>query len=166
MTKEIIKTAVVFLLLIIACVVVFTTRGNDKMEWNIDFSVDTEEEFSYDIAPNSANGEYKNTKGNNYYILLGQNDDGTYRIYFIHIGASGWVGSNKYPVVRLDNAVLDSKGSTTFTTENNVSLKLTLSERDINVTSNMSLGDAALEGHYTFQKPISKFSLSEVQMYK
>lgn len=166
MTKEILKTIVVFILLIVACVVVFTTRGNDHMQWDINFNVDTQEEFSYDLTANAANGEYKNTKGNNHYIMMGQNSDGTYRIYFIHVGAAAFGSSNKQIVLRIDDAKLDSNGTTTFTTDNNVSLKLTLSGKEINVTSNMSLGDAALEGHYTFQKSISRFSMSEFQMYK
>ena len=165
MTKEIVKTVVVFVLLAIAVIVVFTTRGSDEMEWDINFDIKTEEEFSYDIVPNEANGEYKNTKGNRHYILLGKNSDGTYRIYFIHIGAAAFGSSNKNTVIRLDNAVFDANGSLVFTTENNVSLKLTLKGKEIYVTSNLSIGDSDLEGNYTFQKSISRFSMSEVQIY-
>ncbi|MBR6252482.1 MAG: hypothetical protein IKR04_01370 [Clostridia bacterium] len=164
MTKEIIKTVIVFILLIIAAFVVFTTRGNDKMEWDINFNIETEDTFNYDIVSDSQNGEYKNTKGNRMYALVGKNYDGTYRIYFIHIGSTVGI-NNKDPKIRIDDAKLDANGSYIFTTENNVSLKLTLKDKNLTVTSNMSLGDSQIEGNYTFQKSISRFALSEVQIY-
>lgn len=164
MTKEIIKTVIVFILLIIAAFVVFTTRGNDKMEWDINFNIETEDAFNYDIVADTQNGEYKNTKGNRMFAMVGKNYDGTYRIYFIHIGTA--VGlNNKEPIVRIDDAKLDANGSYVFTNQNNVSLKLTLKDKNLTVTSNMSLGDSQIEGNYTFQKSISRFALSEVQIY-
>ena len=165
MTKELIKTIVVFILLVIAVIVVVMTRGNDTMEWGIDFTVKAEEEFSYDITPDSNNGEYKNIKGNRHYALVGKNSDGSYRIYIIHVGAAAFGQSNKTIVQRLDSVVLDANNSYTFTTENNVSLKLVLNSKQLTISSNLSLGDAALEGVYTFQKAITRFSMSEVQIY-
>ncbi len=165
MTKEIIKTVVVFILLVVAVIVVFVTKGNDKMEWGIDFTVNAEEEFNYDIVPDEANGEYKNVKGNRHYALVGKNSDGSYRIYLIHVGVASFGQSNKTIVQRLDNVVLDQSNSYVFITENNVSLKLTLRPRELVISSNLSLGNAALEGSYTLQKSISRFAMSEVQIY-
>ncbi len=165
MTKELIKTVVVFILLVLAILVVFMTRGSDTMEWGIDFTVKSEEEFNFDVVPDEANGEYKNTKGNRHYALIGKNSDGSYRIYIIHVGLASFGQSNKSVVVRLDNVVLDQNGSYSFKTDNGVDMKLSLRERDLVITPALGLGDAAIEGIYSFQKAIIRFSMNEVQIF-
>lgn len=164
--KDVFKTLIVAILLIIAIFVVITTRGNDTMNWKMNYNVDYTDEFNYELAQNSANGEYKNTKGNSRFIMFGQNPDGTYRIYFFNVnGKLEFWKSKPEPYIRIDDARLDANGSYIFTNENNVSLKFTLSSNTINITANNSLGDAGLEGTYTKQKSISRFSLSEFQIF-
>ena len=165
--KEIIETAIVFVLVIISAIFVFTTRGSGTLDlkginWS---SIEKEESFNYDIVNDDLNGEYTNNKGNHMYAMVGRNADGTYRIYLIHLGNAAFGKDNRNIVVRLDSAQLDAKGGCTFTTSNNVSMKLSFSSKTLYVSSNNSLGDSSLEGVYIWRKNISRFSLNEFQIY-
>jgi len=99
------------------------------------------------------------------YLMVGKNADGTYRIYFIHIGAAAFGRDNKYVELRLDDVKLDSNNSYAFNTANNVPLKLTIQNKQIIVSSNLGTGDASMEGIYMWRKSISRFEMSQFQMY-
>ena len=166
--KELVETIIVFVLVILSAILVFTTKGTGTLDlkginWS---SIEKEESFNYDITNDDLNGEYTNNKGNHMYAMVGRNADGTYRIYLIHLGNAAFGKDNRNIVVRLDSAQLDAKGSCTFTTSNNVSMKLTITEKTIYVQGNNSVGDSSIEGIYIWRKPISRFSLNEFQIYK
>lgn len=164
--KNIIQSILLFLLVLVALYIVLNTRGTGNLDFSVDLSkISTEEKFSYSIVNDEYNGEYKNTKGNNMYLMVGKNADGTYRIYFIHIGAAAFGRDNKYVELRLDDVKLDSNNSYAFNTANNVPLKLTIQNRQIIVSSNLGTGDASMEGIYMWRKSISRFEMSQFQMY-
>ncbi len=166
--KETIKTIVVFVLVILAAVFVTTTKGSDTMNWKFDFNVNTEEQFAYAIdTKDSLNGEYKRLTGDYKYIMVGKNPDSkTYRVYFIQVGSAVFGTSVKNIVLRLDNLTLDGNNTGRFKTANNQNMKITFTGQAAMVTSDMSLGDASIEGHYQWQKNISEFSLSQFQIFK
>ena len=166
--KEIIKTAVVFVLVVIAAIVVTTTRGNDTMDWKLDFNVKTEEGFSYPIDnTDSFNGEYKRLNGDYRFIMVGKNPDSkTYRVYFIQVGSAVLGSTIKNVVLRLDNLQLDGNNTGKFKTNNDVPMKITLRSQQAIVEADMSLGDASLAGTYQWQKNIREFSLNEFQIFK
>ena len=165
--KELIQIIVVAILIVVSLLFVINTRGSGNLDWSVDLSaLNTEETFSYDIVNDSLNGEYKNNKGNSMYAMVGKNSDGTYRVYFIHVGASAFGKDNRYVQLRLDSVLLDANGSYAFTTENNVPLKLTLKSGQLVVSSNMGLGDSSMEGIYIYRKGIARFTMNEFQIYK
>ncbi len=164
--KELIQTVIICILLVVSLIFVINTRGTGSLDWSIDLSkINTEETFSYDIVASTLNGEYKNNKGNNMYAMVGKNADGTYRVYFIHVGAAAFGVDNKYVQLRLDAVKLDTNDTFSFQTENNVPLKLTLKNNQMIVSSNLGLGDSSMEGIYIYRKGINRFAMSEFQIY-
>jgi hypothetical protein len=166
--KEIIKTAVAFVLVVLAAIVVTTTRGSDTMDWKLDFNIKTEESFAYPIdTTDSLNGEYKRLTGDYRYIMVGKNPDSkTYRVYFIQVGSAVLGSTTKNVVLRLDNLQLDGNNTAKFKTSNEVPMKITFRPQSAIVEADMSLGDASIEGHYQWQKNIGSFSLDEFQIFK
>ncbi len=165
--NEAIKTGIVAVLVVVALFVVITTRGNDELDlkginWG---TIETQEEFSYEIAESPYNGEYKNDKWNDMYVMFGQNPDGTYRAYFIHYDKAVFGKDSKNIRIRIDDGELDSNNTMRFTTANNIPLKLTVSGQRIIVQADNSLGDAEIEGSYVWRKGLSKFTLAEFQVY-
>jgi len=165
--KEIVKTAIVFILLILAAILVFTTRGTGNLDFNVKFdSSSTKETFSYDLVESNENGIYRNTKGNNEYIMFGKTADGTCKAYFIYVGAAVFGSDNRYVELRLDNVQFDSTNSYKFNNKNGISLKLRNvdSGKELVVESNLSLGDSKLEGSYIKSKDITHFSIDDFKM--
>ncbi len=164
--KELVQTGIIFVLVIVVFLLVINTRGNGNLDWSINLdAIDTAETFSYDIVASTENGEYKNNKGNSMYAMVGKNSDGSYRVYFIHVGAAAFGKDNRYVQLRLDNVLLDANDSYEFRTENDVPLKLTLRENTLTVSSNLGLGDSSMEGMYIYRKAITRFAMSEFQIY-
>ena len=164
--KDTIESIIVLILIIVALFVVTSTRGSGNLDFNVKLDLNSAKEtFAYDIVKDQNNGEYKNTKGNNMYIMFGKNSDGSYRAYFIHVGAAAFGTDNKYVQLRLDNVQLDNEGQYSFVTENNVPLKLIVRNKEINVVSNMGTGDSSMEGQYIWRKDISRFAMDQFQIF-
>ena len=167
--NEYIKTGVVFILVILAAIMVITTRGNDELDMKIDFDFSTEEDFVYaiDTSNNALNGEYKRNTGDYKYFMVGKNpDSNTYRLYFIQVGSAVFGSTTKNVVLRVDDLKIDGNGMGKFTTDNGAGMKITFSDKMAIVASDMSLGDASIEGTYIRQKGISTFSLSQFTIFK
>ena len=88
--KETIKTAILFAIVVIVALLVVNTKGDDPLNLDVDLNLSwpTVDEFNYPLDDSEYNGEFRNTKGNNTYILMGLNPDGTYRVYFIKASPS------------------------------------------------------------------------------
>lgn len=156
--KETIKICVLLFFVAFFAIIVTSTKGKDplKLDFSMDWEVKVKDEFSYPIVNSEYNGEYKNSKGNSMYTLVGKNSDGTYRIYFLR---------NSTPILKLDNAQL--KGDEIFFIDNNnVKLKLRFTNNALVVDEDLSLGNAQLEGEYKKMKNINSFSSKEIEIYK
>ncbi len=138
------------------------------MNWKFDMNVSAEESFSYPIdRQDSFNGEYKRLTGDYRFLLVGKNPDAnTYRVYFIRVGSAVLGSTVKDIVLRLDDLALDSNGTGKFKNSEGQTMKITFRNKSITVDSDMSLGDASLQGTYQWQKSIDKFSMTEFQIFK
>lgn len=161
--KEAIKDGILLVLVIVFAVIVVTTKGDDPLVWNVNLDLSgwptTEEEFSYQIVSSDFNGQYRNNKGNSIYALMGENPDGTYRIYFIH-----QMAATKDIVLKLDSATLNGN-KINFKNADGIPLYIALADNSFTVSADMSLGDAQLEGYYGKIKTINTFSMSEFDYY-
>jgi hypothetical protein len=168
--KELIKTIVVAVLLIVALVVVISTRGSgslDPSKFNIDIA--KEDSFSYELAPSEINGSYEN--GNKYkvYCMAGLNPDGTYRLYFIKA-----MGHFKNVVLRFDNLQLDENDSVLIstagyegTTCSSLKVEFYSYTKQIRVSVPAhQAGSCDLTGVYRRYSVLSKFDLSNFYFAK
>ena len=157
--KELIKTIVVAVLLIVALVVVISTRGSgqlDPSKFNIEF--DTGDEFSFELAPSEVNGSYKISNGTPVYCMAGLNPDGTYRLYFIKSK-----GHFKSVVLRYDNLTVDEENSVVVTTDGYSTATPTLKvqflpyNKQIRITVPNAVGGCDLAGVYARYSVLSRF---------
>ena len=159
--KDILITVAVFLLVVLAAIVVFNTRGTDTMDWEaikMDFDV-KEDSFSYEVADSEFNGIYQNiAKNTPTYCMVGKNLDGTYRIYFVKkVGI-------KSVVLRVDSLVVDSNGSASFQNNEGANLVSTFTNGGRQVVikgAAYSVGDSSIAGTYNRVKNIRRFAMSE-----
>lgn len=158
--KDTVQTGLLLLLVIILALFFGTTKGNDEL--NLDFNVDfsTEEEFSYPVVTSSYNGEYRSNKGNGIYAMVGENPDGTFRVYFIH-----QVASTKNIILKLDSATMENE-KIKFKNTEGVSLTMEFSDGGFTIPSEIGYGDVQLEGFYSKMKDINTFSMSEFEIFK
>lgn len=157
--KETIKTAVVAILLILALWFVVGTRGNDTLDWS-KMSVDVskyEETFSYNIVSSDYNGQYEGAS--NIYALVGKNDDGTYRVYFIRV-----MGVIKTAILRIDDLKLSEDGVGIFNNTNGNQMKITFGKGYFS-TENVheTVVDNGIKGRYSKTGDISKFDINELK---
>ena len=159
--KETIKIIILFILVLISGIFVVMTKGNDELNWNMDFNLSwpTEEEFSYSVVSSDYNGQFRNNKGNGIFALMGQNEDGTYRIYFIH-----QVASTKNIIVKIDAGKLENN-RINFTNKQGTPLYVILGNDSITVDADLGYGDEQLEGNYIKMKSINVFSMSEFEYF-
>jgi len=142
--KEYVKIGILFFLVVFFAVFFASTRGNDELNLNLDFDFSTQEEFSYPIYDSEYNGEYRNTKSNGAYVLVGKNADDTYRMYFIQT-----IRSIKNIVLQLDNAKVVN-GKLSFEDANNSALTLEFGGSGVTIDAGLgSLGNEKIEGYYT-----------------
>lgn len=162
-SAELIKTIIVLILVIVAGVVVYKTKGEDELDmtqFNIKLSLQ-EEQFSYEIAESEYNGVYRDTSttsNSNKYLLIGKKPEGTFRIYFIRdVGI-------KSIVLRLDNIDIKENESITFTNNDGNAMIATFMKEHVLVKGAPgSMGDRGLKGNYQKDRNIRTFSLSEVK---
>ena len=83
--KEIVKIGVLLFLVVFVAIIVTTTKGKDplRFDFNLNIELRDKNEFSFPIVNSEYNGEYRNNKGNSVYVLVGKNNDETYRVYFL-----------------------------------------------------------------------------------
>jgi len=156
--KEYVKIGILFFLVVFFAVFFASTRGNDELNLNLDFDFSTQEEFSYPIYDSEYNGEYRNTKSNGAYVLVGKNADDTYRMYFIQT-----IRSIKNIVLQLDNAKVVN-GKLSFEDANNSALTLEFGGSGVTIDAGLgSLGNEKIEGYYTKVKNLDVFSMSEFE---
>ncbi len=161
--KELIKTAIVLVLVILAAVVVITTKGHDtldtsKFKLNKSF---TEDQFSYSVVDSSFNGIYQSNVNSNTYIICGKREEGSYRVYFVKkVGI-------KSVVLRLDDLLVDANGEARFSNNDGVSM-LAYFIKDSNQIiikgAIGGVGDKSISGNYNFVKGIRVFALSEMEI--
>lgn len=156
--KELVKIGILFFLVVFFAVIVTTTKGKDPLRFDINLNIELKDKnaFSFPIVNSEYNGEYRNTKGNSVYVLVGKNNDETYRVYFLR---------NSDPIVKLDGARLEGN-KISFVDNNNVRLKLLFNKDGFIVDSDLSGGNAQLEGQYTKMKSISTFSSDQIEYYR
>ena len=162
---EVIKTLIVLILVIVAGVLVYRTKGHDELDmtqFNIQIAIQ-EEQFSYEIADSEFNGVYRDdstTTNSNKYLLIGKKPEGGFRMYFIRdVGI-------KSIVLRLDDVEIKDEDSVTFTNNDGNAMIATFSgsnERVIVKGAPGSMGDRGLKGTYKKDRNIKAFSLSEVK---
>lgn len=159
--KETVEIVILLILVVVSGVFVTMTKGNDELNWdiNLNLSWPTEDEFSYSIVSSDYNGEFRNNKGNGIFALMGKNEDGTYRIYFIH-----QVASVKNILVKIDSGKAEND-RIAFTNANGTPLYVVLGNDSITVGADLGYGDAQLEGYYAKMKSISVFSMSEFEYF-
>lgn len=160
--KETIKTVILFAIVFIAALLVVNTKGDDPLNWNVDLNLSwptvTTDEFNYPLDDSEYNGEFRNIKGNNTYILMGLNLDGTYRVYFVKAQPSPRVH------LKLDSLKLENE-KLSFVNEHDSKLYITLGEKEVIVSPELGLGDASLEGTYKRMKTIDSFSMEEFELF-
>ena len=156
--KELVKIGILFFLVVFFAIIVVTTKGKDPLRFNINLNIDLKDKnaFSFQIVNSEYNGEYRNTKGNSVYALVGKNNDETYRVYFLR---------NSDPIVKLDSGKLEGN-KISFVDNNNVKLKILFTKDGFHVSSDLSSGNAQLEGEYTKMKSINTFSSEEIEYYR
>lgn len=151
---------VVLLVLVVGFAVFFgLTKGNDKLNLNFDINISQKEEFSYPIVSSSYNGEYRSNKGNGVFAMVGKNEDGTFRVYFIY-----QVASTKNVILKLDSVEMKD-GKIAFKNADNVDLTMEFGEKSFRIPKEIGYGDAKLEGDYVKMKDISTFSMSEFEYF-
>ena len=164
--KNIAELVVILVFILIFGYLAITTKGNDTFDanFNIDLSgiASDPNAFSYAIVQDEMNGEYGNTKSNGMYVMLGANGDGTYRFWMFHMN-----GAVREFKLQLDSATIKDN-SLQFKNQQGTPLIAKFTKDSDNkyaiyINSDMSLGDAQLEGQYTLVKPISVFSNTEFQ---
>jgi len=160
--KDLVQTAIILVVVLLVAFIVFTTKGEDKLDFKLDLKINSEETFSYDLVASDYNGEYKKDAGDNRYILFGKNPEGTYRAYFIFLTASV-----KNIELRIDGGVMNEENEIKFSNASGTPLKMKVSNGNIVVSADgmTSIGDNKLEGNYIMQKPINKFSLDEFEIF-
>ena len=158
--KETIKTAILFAIVVIVALLVVNTKGDDPLNLDVDLNLSwpTVDEFNYPLDDSEYNGEFRNTKGNNTYILMGLNPDGTYRVYFIIASPSPRVH------LKLDSLKLEND-KLSFVNKDNSPLYITLGDKEVIVAPELGLGDASLEGTYRWMKAIDSFSMSKFELF-
>lgn len=156
--KELVKVGFLLFLVVFFAIIVTTTKGKDPLRFDFDLNIEIRDknEFSFPIVNSEYNGEYRNNKGNSVYVLVGKNNDETYRVYFLR---------NSDPIVKLDSAKLEGN-KISFIDNNNVKLKLLFTKDGFHVSSDLSLGNAQLEGEYIKMKSISTFSSDQIEYYR
>lgn len=160
--KETVEVVLLLILVVIAGAFVGMTKGDDELNWDVNLNITwpTDEEFSYSIVSSDYNGQFRNNKGNGIFALMGKNEDGTYRVYFIH-----QIASTKNIIVKVDNGEL--KGDRIdFTNSQNTPLYITLlADGSFAVNGDLGYGDSQLEGSYFLMKSINVFSMSEYEYF-
>lgn len=164
-TKETVKVIILLILVILVAGIVLSTKGKDQLELDFNFNFSNDEEFSYEISPSDYNNEYRNTKRNGAYAMVGANSDGSYRIYFIES-----ISAVKNVLVKLDSVKI-SDDKVIFKNQHDIELALTfVSPEEFRVQPSagdgsivVGAGDALLEGTYRAIKELSVFSLSEFE---
>ena len=159
--KKFFKTAGLAIIVILAFIIVFSSKGNDSLdidktrEQNIQI---LEDKYVYSIAKSDLNGQYKNQKGNNVYAMLGKNNDGTYRLYFIKTMGS----ISRSVILRIDDLELKADGSGSFKNDTNNTLTIVTGSKRFTISKlPQTTGDQLLEGEYEMMHTISKFSSDE-----
>ena len=163
--KEIIKTAAVALILLLAIIAVVITRGDDTTDWS-KFNINVAEEedsFSYEIVPSEYNGTYSNITKHKLYAMVGKNPDGTYRMYFVRA-----IGKIKSVILRIDDLTLDANGTGRFSTEG-ISGTTTVSYLNVAFTKEQvrvytgpdQAGSSDIQGMYNKYGDIARFSLRD-----
>jgi len=163
--KSIIETAIVALLVVLAGVMLATTRGTDETDWS-KFKLDVrakEDSFSYEIVDSEFNGSYENSTKHKTYCMLGKNPDGTYRLYFVKA-----IGQIKSVVLRVDNLSIDSENKGQFSMDgytgaSTVSfLNIELYPGQLRVfTGPTQAGSSELTGSYKRYGMITRFDLND-----
>ena len=158
--KETIKTVILFAIVLILALLVVNTKGDDPLNLDVDLNLSwpTVDEFNYPLDDSEYNGEFRNIKGNNTYILMGLNPDGTYRVYFVK--------ASPVPMVhlKLDSLKLEND-KLSFVNKQNSPLYITLGDKEVIVSPELGLGDASLEGIYRKMKTIDSFSMDEFELF-
>ena len=146
--KETIKIGILLVFVIFFAIFFGSTKGNDQLNL-----IETEDKgFSYPVYDSEYNGVYKNNKGTKTYIMVGKNQDDTYRIYFVRTVAGKEVS------VQLDSVQMKN-GVVTFTdnSDNNQKMDFKMEFRNgaINVESvQLSLSNNKIAGYYEKEKSV------------
>ena len=158
--KEAIKTAILFVLVLVVGILVVQTKGDDPLVWNVDLNLSwtEKEEFNYPLEPWEYNGEYRNINGSGRYIMMGKNLDDTYRVYFIMADPSPRI-ELKLDSLKLENDKLS------FKDDYNNGLYITLGDGEVVVSPELGLGNAKLEGTYRRMKTIDSFTMSKFELF-
>ncbi len=169
--KDIIETAIVALLVVLAAVMLVSTRGTDDTDWS-KFKLDVkakEDSFSYDIVESEYNGAYENKSSKQrIYAMLGKNPSGTYRLYFFKA-----FGQVKTTILMVDNLILDNTGKGIFSMEG-YNGSTTVSYLNIECTPGFiriftdgsQAGSSDLKGSYQRYSIITRFDSNSVQISK
>ena len=157
--QEIVKTSIVAIVLILAIIFVVGTRGNDSLDWSkINVNVaENGDSFSYNIVSSEYNGQYAGSS--NIYAMVGKNEDGTYRLYFIRV-----MGVVKTAILRIDDLTLSKDGVGTFKNNNGNQMKITFGVGQFSAENTLdTVVDNGIKGKYVKTADISKFDINELK---